>query len=165
VIAATFVLVTLVGAWFVRPSDEDAEGWFRLSAAMVLGALLLVWVLLSEQIYQYFWCQNQYVETLDNWRRLSQMYMSVTWAVYAAVLIVIGFITRTAGIRYLSLLIFTVLLGKINLDIWHLGTEYRIATFLTTGLILVGVSLLYQYLKNKGFFDAVENQTLNAKEQ
>ncbi|MHC5137465.1 MAG: DUF2339 domain-containing protein [Planctomycetota bacterium] len=164
-IAAAFVLVTLAGAWFVRRTDEDAEGWFRLSAAMVLGALLLVWLLLSEQIYQYFWCQNKYVETLDNWRRLSQMYMSVAWAVYAAVLIVIGFITRTAGIRYLSLLIFAVLLGKINLDIWHLGTEYRIATFLTTGLILVGVSLLYQFLKNKGFFDTMEKQIANVNDQ
>jgi hypothetical protein len=161
VIAAAFVLVTLAGAWFVRRTDEDAEGWFRLSAAMVLGALLLVWVLLSEQIYQYFWCKNHYGQTLDNWRRLSQMYMSVAWAIYAAVLIVLGFVFRAAGIRYLSLLIFAVLLGKINLDIWHLGTEYRIATFLTTGLILVGVSLLYQYLKNKGFFDAVELQLEN----
>ncbi|MHC5159299.1 MAG: hypothetical protein ACYSN8_04600, partial [Planctomycetota bacterium] len=51
--------------------------------------------------------------------------------------------------------------GKINLDIWHLGNEYRIATFLTTGLILVVVSLLYQYLKNKGFFDAGELQLEN----
>jgi uncharacterized membrane protein len=81
--------------------------------------------------------------------------MSVSWAVYAAMLIVLGFIFRVAPVRYLSLLIFAVLLGKINLDIWHLGTEYRIATFLTTGLILVGVSLLYQFLKNKGFFDTV----------
>ena len=120
-----------------------------------------MWVLMSEQIYQYFWYQNKYVQTLENWRFLSQMYMSVTWAIYAAVLVVLGFIFRAAGIRYLSLLIFAVLLGKINLDIWHLGVEYRIATFLTTGLILVGVSLLYQFLKNKGFFDTIEKQTTN----
>ena len=79
--------------------------------------------------------------------------MSVSWAVYAAALLVIGFVFRKAGIRYLSLAIFAVLLGKINLDMWTLGTEYRIATFLTTGLILVGVSFLYQFLKKKGFFE------------
>ncbi|MHC4987956.1 MAG: DUF2339 domain-containing protein [Planctomycetota bacterium] len=141
-IAAAFVASILLAAWFVKRADHEKESRFPLSSALVLGALVLVWVLLSEQIYQYFWCQNKYVETLDNWRRLSQMYMSVAWAIYAAVLIVIGFMTRAAGIRYLSLLIFAVLLGKINLDIWHLGTEYRIATFMTTGLILVGVSLL-----------------------
>ena len=160
-IAMFFVASILLAAWFFKRANNNKEGQFRLPAALVLGALVLVWVLLSEQIYQYFWCQNQYVETLDNWRRLSQMYMSVSWAIYAAVLIVLGFIVRAAGIRYLSLLIFAVLLGKINLDIWHLGTEYRIATFLTTGLILVGVSLLYQFLKNKGFFDTIEKQIDN----
>jgi hypothetical protein len=162
--AAAFVASILLAAWFIKQSEGQKEGRFPLSAALVLGALVLVWVLLSEQIYQYFWCENQYVETLDNWRRLSQMYMSVAWAIYAAVLIVLGFIFRAAGIRYLSLLIFAVLLGKINLDIWHLGTQYRIATFLTTGLILIGVSLLYQFLKNKGFFDNMEKRTSNIED-
>jgi hypothetical protein len=157
-IAAAFVGAVLLAAWFIKRAGDVKEGRFRLSAMLVLGALVLVWVLLSEQIYQYFWCKNQYVQAMENWRFLSQMYISVAWAIYAAVLIVLGFVFRTAGIRYLSLLIFAVLLGKINLDIWHLGTEYRIATFLTTGLILVGVSLLYQYLKNKGFFDTMEKQ-------
>ncbi|MHC4835935.1 MAG: DUF2339 domain-containing protein, partial [Planctomycetota bacterium] len=163
--AAAFVASILLAAWFIKQSEGQKEGRFPLSAALVLGALVLVWVLLSEQIYQYFWCENQYVETLDNWRRLSQMYMSVAWAIYAAVLIVLGFIFRAAGIRYLSLLIFAVLLGKINLDIWHLGTQYRIATFLTTGLILIGVSLLYQFLKNKGFFDTIEKQITSVNDQ
>ncbi|MHC5138733.1 MAG: hypothetical protein ACYSOF_02405, partial [Planctomycetota bacterium] len=90
---------------------------------------------------------------------------SVAWAIYAAVLIVLGFIFSAAGIRYLSLLIFAVLLGKINLDIWHLGPQYRIATFLTTGLILIGVSLLYQFLKNKGFFDTIEKQITSVNDQ
>ena len=165
IVAMAFVASIMLAAWFVKRSHEGAEGRLRLPAMLVLGALVLVWILLSEQIYQYFWCKNQYVQTLENWRFLSQMYMSVAWAVYAAVLVVLGFVFRAAGIRYLSLLIFAVLLGKINLDIWHLGTEYRIATFLTTGLILVGVSLLYQYLKNKGFFDAMEKQLLNEKDK
>jgi hypothetical protein len=157
-IAAAFAASILLAAWFIKGANESQEGRFRLSSMLVLFSLVLLWVLLSEQIYQYFWCKNQYVEIVENWRRLSQMYISVAWAIYAAVLIVLGFVFRAAGIRYLSLLIFAVLLGKINLDVWNLGSEYRIAriaTFLTTGLILVGVSLLYQFLKNKGFFDTV----------
>ncbi|NLK41784.1 MAG: DUF2339 domain-containing protein, partial [Planctomycetes bacterium] len=58
------------------------------------------------------------------------------------------------AVRYLSLLIFAVLLGKIFLkDTVTLQIEYRIAAFLTTGLILVGVSFVYQYLRKKHFFD------------
>lgn len=162
-IASAFAASILLSAWFVKRVQGQGKERFRLSAALVLGALMLVWILLSEQIYQYFWCKHQDVTTLENWRFLAQMYMSVSWAVYAAVLIVLGFFFRAAGVRYLSLLIFAVLLVKINLDVWQLGSEYRIAriaTFLTTGLILVGVSLLYQFLKNKGFFDAVGIQSI-----
>jgi len=32
---------------------------------------------------------------------------------------------------------------------------YRIAAFLATGITLVAVSYLYQYLKNRGFFDTL----------
>ena len=41
------------------------------------------------------------------------------------------------------------------MDTRTLDVTYRIAGFLATGLALVGVSYLYQYLKKKGFFEAV----------
>jgi hypothetical protein len=163
-ISMLFVAAILLAAVFVRQMDPIEDGQFKLAPSMVLLALVVVWVLLSEQIYWYFSCKNHYVQEIENWRFLARMYMSVSWALYAAVLVVIGFIWRAAGIRYLSLLIFAVLLVKINFDVWKLGSEYyfaRIVTFLTTGVILVGVSFLYQYLKNKGFFDAVTIQLTN----
>ena len=56
--------------------------------------------------------------------------------------------------------------GKIFvIDTATLRTEYRIAAFLTTGLVLVGVSFLYQFLKKKGFFDIIENKTIENNEQ
>jgi uncharacterized membrane protein len=35
---------------------------------------------------------------------------------------------------------------------------YRISAFLATGLTLVGVSYLYQFLKKKGFFEVIRPQ-------
>ena len=90
--------------------------------------------------------------------------MSVAWAIYAAVLVIGGFVFRARSVRYLSLLIFAVLLAKIFLkDTVTLRIEYRIGAFLTTGIILVGISFLYKFLKKKGFFDT-ETANLTTKE-
>ncbi len=147
-----YIAMMLLVAVFVK---TETEGHFKLSPLIVLAALVLLWILLSQQIYQFWLCRNKYaVDKIANWQFLAQMYMSVSWAVYAAVLLLIGFFRRAAGIRYLSLAIFAVLLIKINLfDMTTLETEYRIVTFVTTGLIFVGVSFLYQFLRKKGFFD------------
>jgi uncharacterized membrane protein len=69
---------------------------------------------------------------------------------------VIGLWRRNRPARYFGLSIFVVLLAKIFLvDTRTLDVTYRIAGFLATGLALVGVSYLYQYLKNKGFFETI----------
>ena len=163
VLGCVYVLVVLSAAWYAGRSQSDKGGEASLSAVLVLLGLVLLWVLLTEEIYLFWYCGHEYGDIDSNWEFKAQMYMSVAWAIYAAALLVIGFLFRVGGIRYLSLAIFAVLLGKIFInDTATLRTEYRIAAFLTTGLILVGVSFLYQFLKKKGFFDTLENmQTKN----
>ena len=153
-IAAMFVAAMLAGAWLVRQVGTSEPQWTPVSSAMLLAGLILVWILLSQEVY-YFWSsRNTYAGPVDNWQFSAQMYMSVTWAIYGAALVVGGFVFRARGVRYLSLALFAVLLGKIFLkDTMTLRIEYRIAAFLTTGLILVGVSFVYQFLKKKGFFE------------
>jgi uncharacterized membrane protein len=156
--ATLFVIGMLMGAWMMRRTAPSGQEGRLLPAAIIFSALVLTWILLSEQVYLFWYCKNTYGPApIANWKFSAQMYMSVTWAVYAAVLMIIGFAVRTAGIRWLSLAIFAVLLGKIFIiDTATLRPEYRIGAFITTGVILVGVSFLYQLLKNKGFFEAHE---------
>jgi uncharacterized membrane protein len=156
--ATLFVIGMLMGAWMMRRTAPSGQEGRLLPAAIIFSALVLTWILLSEQVYLFWYCKNTYGPApIANWKFSAQMYMSVTWAVYAAVLMIIGFAVRTAGIRWLSLAIFAVLLGKIFIiDSATLRPDYRIGAFITTGVILVGVSFLYQLLKNKGFFEAHE---------
>jgi uncharacterized membrane protein len=84
------------------------------------------------------------------------MYISVMWAVYGAALMVVGFWRKVALLRYIALGLFVLLLAKVFiLDTSTVKNVYRIAAFLATGITLVGVSYLYQYLRKKGFFDAM----------
>ena len=160
-IAAVFVAAMMEAVRRLRQVGRSEPQWLPVASAMLLAGLVLVWILLSQEVYYYWACRNTYAGPVDNWRFSSQMYMSVAWAIYAAALMVGGFAFRVPSVRYLSLALFTVLLAKIFLkDTTTLRVEYRIAAFLTTGLILVGVSFLYQFLKKKGFFETLENKQI-----
>jgi uncharacterized membrane protein len=89
-----------------------------------------------------------------DWKFLALMYMSVMWAVYGAVLMAIGFFRKITMLRYMALCLFALLLAKVFIfDTSEVKSVYRIAAFLATGITLVGVSYLYQFLKKKGFFE------------
>ncbi len=84
------------------------------------------------------------------------MYISVMWAVYGAALMAVGFWRKNKILRYIALGLFAVLLVKVFIwDTKTMKSVYRIAAFLATGVTLVGVSYLYQYVRKKGFFDVM----------
>ena len=89
------------------------------------------------------------------------MCISVMWAVYGAVLMTVGFWRKNKILRFISLGLFALLLLKVFvLDTSTVKSVYRIAAFLATGVTLVAVSYLYQYLRKKGFFEAMLSEEI-----
>jgi len=124
-----------------------------LSGALGLGGVVVLWLLLTQEIW--FYCR--FLERDADGRFLAHMAVSVAWALYALGLMVVGFWRKLRTLRYLALGLFLLLLAKIFLvDTRRVATIYRIAGFLATGLALVGVAYLYQYLKKQGFFEMME---------
>jgi len=149
--ALALVAALFTAAWLLHRGGPRLEEELAASMVLALAGVLLLWIVLTEEIWFHYRLQE-----LANWRLLAHMYISVMWAVYASVLMVIGFWQRVRPLRYIALGIFVLLLAKIFLiDTRTLDASYRIAGFLATGLALVGVSYLYQYLKKMGFFEAV----------
>jgi uncharacterized membrane protein len=147
----SLVLVAAIfaAAWLLRRAERELQDGFEVSMTVALTGILLLWLLLTEEI----WFHYRLWGTGD-WRLPAHMFLSVTWAVYATALMVIGFWRRVRPLRYIALGIFLLLLAKIFLvDTRTLEAVYRMAGFLATGLALVAVSYLYQYLKNQGYFD------------
>lgn len=158
VIAILFPAGLFVSAWFLKQTEQKRSD-NEVTGIFVLAGILVLWGLLSEQIYLYWYCENRYAGGIDNWRFLSDMFMSITWAIYGLVLIITGFWKKSARLRYVALFIFAVLLVKIFVkDMNTVKSTYRMAAFLATGVILVGISYLYQYLKNKGFFEIMQDK-------
>ena len=128
----------------------------KFAVALVLAAVFVLCIMLTEEIYLYWYCQNRFAQPLDNWEFLAQMYISVMWALYGAGLMIVGFWRKISTLRYISISLFALLLLKIFIwDTRRAENVYRIAAFLATGLTLVAVSYLYQFFRKKGFFDMV----------
>jgi uncharacterized membrane protein len=165
-IALVFVAGLFVAAWLLKRTAEEDNAALStiftdeynvvLSKIFILAAIFVLWILLTEEVYLYWYCRNRFAAKIPNFKFLSHMYISVMWAVYGALLMVIGFWRKAPMLRYVALGLFVILLAKVFiLDTSTVKSVYRIAAFLATGLTLVGVSYLYQFLKKKGFFEAV----------
>ncbi len=77
------------------------------------------------------------------WR--TQLGLSVLWTLYAALALAWGFVRRAARLRYAALGLFGLTVVKmLVVDLSEVRTGYRIVSFLILGLVLLGVSLLYQ---------------------
>jgi uncharacterized membrane protein len=154
-IRATVLVVALFAAtWLLRLTELKEQQGFVPPISLAMTATVLLWILLTQEIW-YFWrCLDRYGTTTANWRLLAHMCISIMWAAYATGLMVAGFWRRIKLLRYAALAAFVLLLGKIFIvDTRNVSSLYRIAGFLATGIALVGVSYLYQYLKKQGFFE------------
>jgi len=139
-------------------SNEYEQSKYNQIFAMVfvLAGIFVLWVLLTEEIYLYWYWHNRLAERTPNWKFLSHMYISVMWAVYGAALMTAGFWRKNKMLRYIAIGLFALLLVKVFiLDTKTVKSVYRIAAFLATGVTLVGVSYLYQFLRKKGFFETM----------
>ncbi|MFI4910403.1 MAG: DUF2339 domain-containing protein [Sedimentisphaeraceae bacterium JB056] len=138
----------------IRKRLADRSCNIIFSNIIAITAIIFLWMLLNEEIYLYWYCKNRFSGPAENWRFLANMYISVMWAIYGGILMIGGFYFKKAAIRYIALGLFAILLFKVFIfDMSTVKSVYRIAAFLATGIILVGVSYLYQHLKNKGFFE------------
>jgi hypothetical protein len=145
------VAAVFIAAILLRKDKGIDRKWYQ---GLALFGVILLWAILSQQVYWYWQCRDQYGSGVADWRFKMNMCLSLLWAGYAAMLLVIGFWKHLAVIRYMALGLFGLLLGKVFIvDMSTVKSVYRIAAFLATGLTLVAVSYLYQFLKKQGFFE------------
>lgn len=113
------VLVSIATLWFVM--SVETETFFRARAAMLKSA-----------------------EAASHEGWLGQMALSVLWSLYAGVLTAVGFIRRSAAVRWAALGIFGLTIIKVMMiDIAVLQQLYRIIAFLVLGLLLLVVAWGY----------------------
>jgi len=153
VIAGAFVLMRLI------KEDQQTYPWLSyvvtvLQIAIVVLILDLMtgeardlfkrWIFfLREQGYEH----GTYGE-VTRLKNLQQLVLSGIWLLYSVTLMVAGIWRRVQGLRIMAIILFGITILKIFIyDLSFLETLYRIFSFVGLGVILLGVSYLYQRYK------------------
>jgi uncharacterized membrane protein len=166
-VAACVLLVPLAG----RRLDRARLDFDRLVMWLCgLGGVLLVWFVLSVETYTYFSTQiddqalsamqmragperamqlwEQHQEKVRSLRQWGLMALSALWAVYAAVILVLGFRLPNRPLRWLALAIFALTLFKVVLvDMAGLPGLYRVAAFFILSLMMGAAAWAYQKVR------------------
>jgi len=76
--------------------------------------------------------------------------MSVLWGVYAAALLILGFVRNSSLLRKAGIGLFGCTIAKVFLvDMAHISTPFRIISFVVLGVLLIGASFLYYYGRDR----------------
>lgn len=118
-----------------------------LQITAVIVAIIVLWLVTTVETYTFFAARAALRKTAEDVRHerwLGQMALSLVWSIYAAALMAVGFIRRTAAIRWAALSLFALTVIKVMLvDIAVLQQLYRIIAFLVLGLLLLVVTWGY----------------------
>jgi uncharacterized membrane protein len=142
---------------FIQKTSGDFD-WLKNILAVVQAAMVLVFfVLVTGETRDFFQkdiaaLAEQAGGALSEAGRLAnmqQMSLSGVWLLYSAVLMAAGIWRKNRGMRVMAILLFGITILKIFIyDLSFLETLYRIFSFLTLGVILIGVSFAYQKYKD-----------------
>ena len=70
---------------------------------------------------------------------------SALWMAYGAMLMVIGFVRRSAFVRWQALILIAATIAKVFVyDVSQLDRGYRIVSFIVLGVLLLAISFVYQ---------------------
>jgi uncharacterized membrane protein len=139
-------VVLAVSVAFAAGADDPA-------LRRVLRIAAIVWFLLLLTVELSAWGRHAALDggTREEALFRASVWISIAWALYAAVLVAAGFVRRDAALRWTGLAIFALTLGKVFvLDMSALEAVYRIGSFLVLGALLVAASFLYQRSRRDG---------------
>jgi len=148
-LSSLFVIVCFFGAaWLYHRLGDQKEVFApQLKVIAAVVGIIALWFLMSVEVHTFFSMRAaSYTEweEIKRERWLGQMALSVLWALYAAVLATIGFVRRSASVRWAALILFAIAIVKAMLvDIAYLQQLYRIIVFFVLGVLLLLVAWAY----------------------
>jgi uncharacterized membrane protein len=142
---------------FIQKTPEGFDWLKQLLNVVHVAMVLVFFVLLTGETRDFFQrdiaaMAEQAGGALSEAGRLvslQQMALSGVWLLCSAVLMAAGLWRKNRGMRVMAILLFGITILKIFIyDLSFLETVYRIFSFLTLGVILIGVSFAYQKYKD-----------------
>ena len=142
-----FVLVIalmLAFAWWYRRARPEPNRFeeYAVPGLLVAANVVALWGLTLETVH-YFDARASHLGA-DTFGA-QQLSLTVLWAVYATGVIGVGIARQSSRIRLAGIALLAVPLVKLfGFDVFLLEREYRVAAFVTLGVLMLGMGLVYQ---------------------
>ncbi len=172
---AVAILVLGAVAWYASKRNDDAARNVAAVSVVALNALALI--ALTREVADYFSRQiaavrpefigRPNIDFIDLHRNDIErdFTFSALWMAYGAMLMVVGFVRRSAFVRWQALVLIAFTIGKVFVyDVSQLDRAYRIVSFMVLGVLLLAISFVYQrdWLKLSAKSRTQENSEGNA---
>ena len=140
-ICCAYLLATLW--WVKREFFVDDREKYLMVVFLVVASALTLWILSVEIIQS---VESGFLDvSAEAAGNVISLSLSILWAVYAAILIIVGIAKSSRWVRVAGLGLLVVPIIKLfAYDIISLEREFRVAAFLGLGAILVIGGFLYQ---------------------
>lgn len=130
-------------SWRGKDKLLTEQEWLIIPTFLFAANLLTLWVLSAEVINTVDAALPDVARSIVN--NLKSLSLSMLWALYAVLLIVLGFARRLRWVRWAGLALLMVPVVKLFVfDVFELEQGYRVAAFMSLGAILVAGGFLYQ---------------------
>lgn len=137
------VLLATVAWSYHKYGDRISAGGRKLPTPLVLVSLCaLIWVISAEILYHFAFRALQGMVSSE---RESVLTLSLVWALYAGMVIAVGFLAQFKPMRLLGITLLAITIAKVFvIDLTTLERGYRIAAFVGLGVLVLAISMLYQ---------------------
>jgi uncharacterized membrane protein len=126
----------------VGAAELRRRGSRKLPVALTTAVLLLAFLFLTLEVRQAF--HGNYLDAGES--TVAERYSySAAWILFGAALLVLGILRRGKALRYASLAVMLLSVGKVFLyDTANLSDLYRVFSFLGLGVSLLALAWVYQ---------------------
>jgi uncharacterized membrane protein len=132
-----------IALWAARSHETAMVGQERVEVGIFAVAInVYALIALSTELWDYFGKASAAVDSALG----QHLALSILWTAYASGLLFLGVQNKSALLRWQSLVLFGLVVGKVFLyDLSFLERAYRILSFFVLGAALLAVSFLYQH--------------------
>jgi uncharacterized membrane protein len=152
---AIAVAVLGVVAWYAAKRQDESATTVAAFAIVALNVLALI--ALTREVADYYSRQTATFGPMlyrrgriayNDLHRIDierDFTYSALWMAYGAMLMVIGFVRRSAFVRWQALILIAATIAKVFVyDVSQLDRGYRIVSFVVLGVLLLAISFVYQ---------------------
>ena len=144
-LTSVIIMVLLLGAayWSWRESSNlPEEESLTFEVLLVVANVVALWSLSLEVIHYFDFRESPLAVDSFSAKHLS---LTVLWTVYAIAVIGMGIAKRTSKVRLAGMALLAIPVVKLFVfDVFLLEQGYRVAAFVTLGILLLGTGLAYQ---------------------